>query len=149
MSQGGPIAITYAARHAERVSHLVIFGTCASGTWRPAGQTERRWRVALGELIRLSWGSDQPGFMQVYDAKFLPDGPLDLWRAFDTLQHRSTSAENAYQLWRCPVAASSHWTAPTTFCRRPNRPSPGSYTRLASSFEAGPEWGSRWPTQRR
>jgi pimeloyl-ACP methyl ester carboxylesterase len=38
--------------------------------------------------------------MQVYDAKFLPDGPLELWRAFDELQRRSTSAENAYQLWR-------------------------------------------------
>ena len=46
----------------------------------------------------MSWGSDQPGFRQVYDAKFLPDGPLDMWRAFDELQRRSTSAENAYRL---------------------------------------------------
>ena len=36
----------------------------------------------------------------VYDAKFLPNGPLHMWRAFDELQRRSTSAENAYQLWR-------------------------------------------------
>lgn len=100
MSQGGPIALTYAARHPERVSHLVVFGTCARATWAKAGRDERRSLVALGQLIRSSWGSDKPGFRQVYDAKFLPDGPLDMWRAFDELQRLSTSAENAYQLWR-------------------------------------------------
>jgi pimeloyl-ACP methyl ester carboxylesterase len=36
----------------------------------------------------------------VYDARFLPDGPLETWRAFDELQRLSTSPENAYQLWR-------------------------------------------------
>jgi DNA-binding SARP family transcriptional activator/pimeloyl-ACP methyl ester carboxylesterase len=99
ISQGGPIAVTYAARHPERISHLVVYGTCTRSTWARANPTERRSMAALGELIRLSWGSDQPGFRQVYDAKFLPDGPLHMWRAFDELQRRSTSAENAYQLW--------------------------------------------------
>ena len=59
--------------------------------------------VALGELIRVSWGSDQPGFRQVYDARFLPDGPLDMWRAFDELNaapprqrtHTSSGAPSA------------------------------------------------------
>ena len=100
MSQGGPIAVTYAARHPDRVTKLVVLGTCAQATWRRAGPDQRRALAALGELIRLSWGSDEPGFRQVYDAKFLPNGPLELWRAFDELQRRSTSAENAYQLWR-------------------------------------------------
>ncbi|HEX6658419.1 MAG TPA: hypothetical protein VF065_10080, partial [Ilumatobacter sp.] len=56
--------------------------------------------AALGELIRVSWGSDQPGFRQVYDARFLPDGPIESWRAFDELQRRSTSPRNAHRLWR-------------------------------------------------
>ena len=100
MSQGGPIAITYAARHPERVSHVVVFGTCARATWARANETERRELAALGELIQVSWGSEESGFRRVYDARFLPDGPLDAWRAFDELQRRSTSPRNAYRLWR-------------------------------------------------
>lgn len=100
MSQGGPIAVRYAARHPERVSHLIVYGTCARATWARATEEERRELRALGELIRVSWGSDQPGFRQVYDARFIPDGPLETWRAFDELQRLSTSPENAYQLWR-------------------------------------------------
>jgi pimeloyl-ACP methyl ester carboxylesterase/DNA-binding SARP family transcriptional activator len=100
MSQGGPIALTYAARHPERVSRLIVYGTCARATWAKSSPAERRELAALGELIRLSWGSDQPGFRQVYDARFLPDGPLELWRAFDELQRRTTSAQNAHRLWK-------------------------------------------------
>ncbi len=100
MSQGGPIAITYAARHPERVSHVIVYGTCARATWEHAADARRQELAALGQLIRVSWGSDQPGFRQVYDAKFLPDGPLETWRAFDELQRRSTSPRNAFWLWR-------------------------------------------------
>jgi pimeloyl-ACP methyl ester carboxylesterase/DNA-binding SARP family transcriptional activator len=100
ISQGGPIAITYAHRHPERVSNLVIFGTCARAVWDRASETERRELAALGQLMRVSWGVEQPGFRQVYNARFLPDGPLELWRAFDELQRRTTSAQNAHRLWR-------------------------------------------------
>jgi pimeloyl-ACP methyl ester carboxylesterase len=100
ISQGGAIAITYAARHPERVSHVVVFGTCARASWARASPERRRELAALGELIKVSWGSDQPGFRQVYDARFLPDGPLETWRAFDELQRRSSSPHNAWRLWR-------------------------------------------------
>jgi len=100
MSQGGPIAVSYAAAHPDRVSRLIIFGTCARSTWERASPERRRELRALGELIQLSWGRDEPGFMQVYDARFLPDGPIEAWRALDELQRRSTSARNAARLWR-------------------------------------------------
>lgn len=100
ISQGGPIAIRYAARHPERVTHVVIYGTCARSTWRSVSREERRELAALTELLRTSWGSDKPGWRSIYNARFMPDGPLELWRAFDELQRRSTSAENAVRLWK-------------------------------------------------
>jgi pimeloyl-ACP methyl ester carboxylesterase len=36
----------------------------------------------------------------VYNARFLPDGPLETWRAFDELQRRTTSAKSAHRLWK-------------------------------------------------
>ncbi|MGY1809416.1 alpha/beta fold hydrolase [Blastococcus sp. SYSU D00669] len=51
------------------------------------------------QLLRVSGGSETPGFHSVHDARFLPDGPVQLWRAFDRPQRRSTSPENAFRLW--------------------------------------------------
>ena len=79
---------------------MVVYGTSPRATWAKATDEQRRELAALGELIRVSWGSDQPGFRQVYDARFLPDGPIEIWRAFDELQRRSTSPRNAHRLWR-------------------------------------------------
>jgi DNA-binding SARP family transcriptional activator/pimeloyl-ACP methyl ester carboxylesterase len=100
LSQGGPIAIRYAARHPERVSHIVVFGTCGRSTWQHASPERRRELAALTELMRTSWGSEEPGWRSVYNARFMPDGPLELWRAFDELQRRSASTENAVRLWK-------------------------------------------------
>ena len=77
----------------------MVYGTCARSTWAKASDEQRRELAALSELIKVSWGSDQPGFRQVYDARFMPDGPIEQWRAFDELQRRSTSPRNAHRLW--------------------------------------------------
>jgi hypothetical protein len=66
---------------AERVSHVIVYGTCARGSWERASDDRRRELAALGQLIRVSGGSDEPRFRQVYDAKFMPDGPLETWRS--------------------------------------------------------------------
>jgi pimeloyl-ACP methyl ester carboxylesterase len=48
MSRGGPIAVRYAARHPERVSHLIVYGTCARATWaaRPKRSDANCWPLA-------------------------------------------------------------------------------------------------------
>jgi pimeloyl-ACP methyl ester carboxylesterase/DNA-binding winged helix-turn-helix (wHTH) protein len=96
VSQGGAVAIAYAARHPERVSKLVLCGAYGQGRAVRAVEDDERRAAALDlELARVGWGRDDPAFRQVFAAQFLPDGSRADWDAFDQLQRRTTSPENA------------------------------------------------------
>jgi pimeloyl-ACP methyl ester carboxylesterase/DNA-binding winged helix-turn-helix (wHTH) protein len=96
ISQGGPVAITYAARHPERVRGLILYGTFLQGRLTRAttvqGQEEAR---VLVQLVRLGWGQDNAAFRRVFAMQFMPEGTQEQWEAFDELQRRSTSPANA------------------------------------------------------
>lgn len=96
VSQGGAVAVAYAARHPERVSRLVLCGAYARGrAVRAVGEDEKRAAALDLELARVGWGRDDPAFRQVFAAQFQPDGTRADWAAFDQLQRRTTSPENA------------------------------------------------------
>lgn len=96
VSQGGAVAVAYAARHPDRVSHLVLCGGYARGrAVRAVGDDEKRAAALDLELARVGWGRDDPVFRQVFAAQFLPDGTRADWDAFDHLQRRTTSPDNA------------------------------------------------------
>lgn len=96
VSQGGAVAVAYAARHPERVTRLVLCGAYARGRAVRAVDDGERQAAALDlDLARVGWGRDDPAFRQVFAAQFLPDGTRADWAAFDQLQRRTTSPENA------------------------------------------------------
>lgn len=96
VSQGGAVAVSYAARHPERVSHLVLCGAYAQGRGVRASNPDEQRAAALDlDLARVGWGRDDPAFRQVFAAQFRPDGSRADWAAFDQLQRRTTSPENA------------------------------------------------------
>ncbi len=96
MSQGGAIAIAYAARHPERVSRLVLFGAYARGALRrDITQPQREEAQTLVKLIRLGWGRDNPAFRQVFTSQFIPDGTREQHQWFNDLERTTTSPENA------------------------------------------------------
>ncbi len=96
VSQGGAVAVAYAARHPDRVSKLVLCSSYARGRGARAVNEEERRAAALDlDLARVGWGRDDPAFRQVFAAQFLPDGTRADWAAFDQLQRRTTSPENA------------------------------------------------------
>lgn len=96
ISQGGPVAIAYAARHPERVSHLVIYGSYAQGRLaRATSQGDVALHRLQVDLAQNGWGIDDPAFRQVFTAQFMPEGTRELWDAFNELQRQTTSAENA------------------------------------------------------
>jgi pimeloyl-ACP methyl ester carboxylesterase/DNA-binding CsgD family transcriptional regulator len=95
---GGPVAIEYAARYPERVSHLVLYGTYARGRFRTnqPGATERA-RLML-ELTRLGWGQENHAFMQVWASTFQPGGSLDYLRSWAEQMQHATAPETAVRL---------------------------------------------------
>ncbi|MGD2079086.1 MAG: alpha/beta fold hydrolase [Chloroflexota bacterium] len=100
ISQGGPIAITYAVRHPERVSHLILYGSYVRGKLHRNLPPEKVQEVEmLGELIRLGWGQESPAFRQVFTTLFIPEGTPEQWSWFNELQHVSASPENAYRIY--------------------------------------------------
>lgn len=99
ISQGGPVAIAYAVRHPERVSHLVLAGAYARG-WRHRGKHEAvEVRKALETLVRLDWGKDVPGFSETFTKRFIPASTsLEHQRWFNDLQKVSAAPENAARI---------------------------------------------------
>jgi pimeloyl-ACP methyl ester carboxylesterase/DNA-binding CsgD family transcriptional regulator len=96
LSQGAAFAIAYAARHPERVSHLVLYGGFVRGWARRGGDAadlERR-RTQL-KLIELGWGSDDPSFRQVFSTQFMPDAPIEAIRAFNDFMPLTSSPATA------------------------------------------------------
>lgn len=100
MSQGGPVAIAYAARHPERVSHLVLLGTQDRGplTARLPADSMVEFETLLN-LIRIGWARENPVFRRVFTNLFIPAATEDQVRWFDDLQRMSTSTENAVRMW--------------------------------------------------
>jgi len=94
ISQGGPVAIAYAVRHPERVSHLILYGTFALGG-KKRSQTEKEMREAMTTLMRIGWGADNPSFRQMFTARFIPGGTDEQADYFNELQLKTTSPECA------------------------------------------------------
>src|SRR5262245_38934605 len=99
VSQGGPVAIAYAVRHPEKVSHLILYGSYARG-WAKrtlSQQNRERWE-AQAKLIQLGWGQDNPAFRQMWTSLYVPDGTLEQFQWFNEMQKVSASPENALRL---------------------------------------------------
>ena len=100
ISQGGPIAIAYAIRHPERVSHLILYGSYVRGvSHRELSDQDRDERELLLRLIRVGWGKDHPAFRQVFTSLFIPDGTTEQMQWFNELQRVSATPENAARMF--------------------------------------------------
>lgn len=94
ISQGAPVAVNYAARHPERVSHLVLHGGYARGM-RRRGAAEATRAELLVDLITKGWGGTNPAFRGVFTTTFVPQATSEQMRWFNDLQACTTSPENA------------------------------------------------------
>ena len=98
ISQGGAVAVSYAARHPERVSKLILYGAFSRGWMVRNSPDEIERRNALLTLVRLGWGKDNPAFRQLWTTLFMPQATPEQSDWFNELQRVTTSPDNAVQL---------------------------------------------------
>ncbi|HEV7328842.1 MAG TPA: alpha/beta fold hydrolase [Bosea sp. (in: a-proteobacteria)] len=96
-SQGVPIALAYARRHPDRLSHLVLHGGFVKGRLVRSG-ADREQGLALLTLIRHGWGKANSPFLKAFATLFIPDGSREQIESLADLQRLTTSADNAAAL---------------------------------------------------
>jgi pimeloyl-ACP methyl ester carboxylesterase/DNA-binding CsgD family transcriptional regulator len=101
ISQGGCLSIAYAARHPERVRKLIIYGGFLQGRLSKDSSPDALQQTEWGlELLKLSWGNENPAYRQVFTTLLIPEGTPEQIAWFNNLQLVSTSAENAMEVQR-------------------------------------------------
>jgi pimeloyl-ACP methyl ester carboxylesterase/DNA-binding CsgD family transcriptional regulator len=101
ISQGAPIAIAYAVRHPERVTHLVLHGGYARGRYHRGGGDRAIEEAELTiRLAEIGWGQENAAFRQFFATELLPEGTAEQHRWLNDLARITTSPANAAQFLR-------------------------------------------------
>jgi len=98
ISQGASVAIEFAARHPERVTHLVIHGGFSRG-WAKRGPDSDRAGRAWAELVRVGWGvNSTAAYRRLFAELFIPHATEDQTSWFEEMQRRTTTPELAARI---------------------------------------------------
>jgi pimeloyl-ACP methyl ester carboxylesterase/DNA-binding CsgD family transcriptional regulator len=101
ISQGGAAAAAYAARHPERVTHLVLCGAYARGRMRRGlSDDDRAEAEVLQGIVRVGRGKPDPVFRRVFTTRFVPEGSPGQMAWLDEMMRASTSPTTAERLRR-------------------------------------------------
>jgi len=96
---GSGICMSYAVRHPERVTHLMLYGCNTRG---PLGdnptvgqQVEAQARL---KVMELGWPNENPGYGQFFASLHIPDATTEQSRSYNDLLRKTTSPANAVSL---------------------------------------------------
>lgn len=95
ISQGGPVAVGFAVRYPERVSHLILYGTYARGMRRRGDAVQAAEAGLQVDLARLGWGTRNESFREIFARQFVPDAQTDEIAWFNDQLQMSTNSTNA------------------------------------------------------
>jgi len=98
ISQGGAVAISYAVRHPERVSKLILYGAYAQGRNKRGSAVDAEMANAFLSIMRHGWGDEHSAFMRAFCSIYLPNGSAEQISWFANLQRMTTNAETAVRI---------------------------------------------------
>jgi len=117
VSRGGAIAAAYAAKHPQRVTHLLCYGAFAQGAFLCArSQAQRDEHESAIRLLELGWERENPATRQMFATLMQPDGTPVQHRSFIEMMRLATSAKNAGRLLRETAALDARSFAPKVTC---------------------------------
>ena len=101
ISQGASVAVAYAVKHPDRVTHLILYGGYARGRFNRA-LTPRQVQEAetMINVIRVGWGQENPAFRQLFTTQLMPEGSPEQMRWLNELARISTTPETAAAMER-------------------------------------------------
>jgi len=99
--QGGAIALSYAVRNPERVSHLILFDSYGRGDLIDGTPLQKiKETKALTSMIEAGWGrEDTDVFRRVFSGLLIPEASEEEHRWLAELQRQATSPAMAARLW--------------------------------------------------
>jgi pimeloyl-ACP methyl ester carboxylesterase/DNA-binding CsgD family transcriptional regulator len=95
MAQGGPVAISYAARHPDRVTRLLFYGSYSSAA-QGLSADELDVEDTFGQMIKVGWARPDSTFRRVFTSLMIPGASEEQMRWLDDLQRVAASASTAY-----------------------------------------------------
>ena len=92
-------SIAYAARHPERVSHLVLTAPVARGRLHATSTPEEKERfLALVKLIELGWGQHNQAYRQIINTRMFPNATAEQLNELSELFRATTSPAHAARM---------------------------------------------------
>lgn len=101
ISGGAATAVAYAARHPQRVSHLVLLGGYTHGLLQRETSPEGlAYFEAVATLVRHGWGRPGSAVQQFFSASLIPDATPEQREAMNEQQRRSCDGARAAAIFR-------------------------------------------------
>ena len=98
LSQGAGAAISFAARHPDRVSRLILYGAYAQGRNRRGNPDDAATAQTMLAMMQQGWGQPDSAFMRAFSSLYLSDASRVHINSFAEIQRLATSGEIAVRL---------------------------------------------------
>ena len=117
MAQGGPVAISYAHRHPQRVTRLIFYDSYANPL-HGATDEDIELEDAFEHIIKVGWGRPEGTFRRVFSTQMIPDATEEQLGWLDDLLKVSVSPRTAVlarqqRKWTDASALMPELSAPT------------------------------------